>query len=66
MTEEVRDVPTRELDLTAPGKSIFEKIDECQEQLDAHLARHPVECNLVHVFSHKKLSVYFVRCEFWS
>ena len=53
MTEEVRDAPTRELDLTAPGKSIFEKIDECQEQLDAHLARHPVECNLVHVFPTK-------------
>ena len=59
MTKEVRDVPTRELDLTAPGKSIFEKIDECQEQLNAHLARHPVECNLVHVFFPQKVECFF-------
>lgn len=53
MTEEVRHVPKPEVDLCDPGTSIFEKIDECQEQLDEHLARHPLECNLLHVFPKK-------------
>ena len=47
MTEEVRRVPTREPVLAEPGPSIFEKLDEYQEQLDKHLQRFPLECNLL-------------------